>query len=167
MAFTAAVEKARQEALAQANNSAGNGFQGDVRVFDLTSLEKGDKVKIEFNNEDVINQKMGEREVDGKKEPIIAQYIVLQTEGGKVVNFYPSVFTKARKVYNADGTPTSLWARTGGTAAAEYKKHESVQEAMEALKGRTIEVTDSVSVHTKAYGRNEFVDTNILTIDLV
>lgn len=169
--FTQAQEKAYNDALAQSNVTSANGFTGDVRVFDLTSLELGDELLIDFENDKVLKQKLGTRldPTTGEEVDNIAEYVILVTKKNKIVNFYPSAFTKTRRVYEADGTATSIFAKNDGTAVDFYKQFQGqgVQAAMEAMKGKTIKVTNSKSIKTKAFGQDKLVDTNILTIDLV
>lgn len=164
MAFTAAVEKARTEALR--NGESTNGFSGNVRIFDLTSLEEGDRFKVEFEDQDVIKQKMGP---DANGNDTFAEYIILETEKGKVFNLYPGTFTKARRRWNTDGTPVVpiTFDRNDGTAVDKFKEHTTIADAMNALKGKTIEVKKSWACHTKKYNSEEFTDATMYTLDIV
>lgn len=164
MAFTAEVQKAREEALK--TSEKGNGFSGNVRIFDLSSLEKNDEFVVEFEDADVLKQKMGD---DEKGNPIFAEYIILQTKAGKVFNLYPGTFTKARRKFNPDGTPVVPMAydRNRGTAVDEFRKHTTIADAMNALKGQTIKVSDVWACHTQKFDRSGFTDATMYQLDIV
>ena len=97
-----------------------------------------------------------------------AQYIFVEVEnnGYKTVKpFYPSTMTKTRAIYNEDGTPTGAHMSSKGSAVDEFRKHFSVQEAMEALAGKTLVVSEIELIRTLKFGRNELTDSQIPTID--
>lgn len=162
--FTAKVEEARKEALK--TSEATTGFSGNVRIFDLSSLEKNDEFVVEFEDADVLKQKMGE---DEKGNPIYAEYIILQTKGGKVFNLYPGTFTKNRRKFNQDGTPVvpMTYDRNTGSAVDEFKKHTTIADAMNALKGKTIKVNDVWACHTQKFDRSGFTDATMYKLDIV
>lgn len=165
MAFTAPVEEARKEALKTGKSISG--FTGDVRIFDMTSLEEGDRFKVEFKPEDVIEQPIG---TDANGNPTSAQFIVLQTEKGKVFNLYPGTFTKARRRWNADGTPVAptTFDRNTGSAVDLFKSSgPTIAEAMNALNGKTIEVKKAWACHTKRYNSEDFVDATMYELNIV
>ena len=98
------------------------------------------------------------------------RYIVRLTDfksGVKTVKpFYPSTMTKTRAIYNEDGTPTGTRMSTKGTAAEEFRNHGGVQEAMEALAGKTLVVSNIETVRTLRFGTTSLMDAQIPTIDL-
>lgn len=134
-----------------------NGFSGNVRSLENLGLEKGDKFTIP-ESFDVYEQKIGENSV---------QYIMVELTNGNAKPFYPSTFTKTRTVYNQDGTSTGVRVSTKGSAAVEFRNHGSVQEGMNALKGKTLEVTDIELVDTLRYGTTSLMKAQIPTIELV
>lgn len=134
-----------------------NGFTGAVRSLENLGLEKGDKFKIP-ETFDVYEQKIGDNAV---------QYIMVELTNGNAKPFYPSTFTKSRTVYNADGTSTGNRVFTKGSAADTFRKYGSVQEGMDALKGKTLEVTDIESVDTLRYGTTSLMKAQIPTIEIV
>lgn len=134
-----------------------NGFTGAVRSLENNVLEVGDVLTIPEKLE-VFEQKIG----DG-----VAQYIFAQLENGNVKPFYPSTFTKQRTIYNEDGSSTNERVFTQGTAAEKFREYGSVQEGMEALKGKKIKVTDMKIVRTLRYGSTSLMNAQIPTIDLV
>lgn len=148
------VEKAR--ALANGDTPV-TGFSGGVRSLENVALEVGDEF-IFPDKYEVFEQKFGES---------IAQYIwvVLANENAK--KFYPSTFTKSRAVYNEDGTPTAVRKHTLGTAAEEFRKHATVNDAMNALAGKRVKVTNIETIRTIRYGTNQVVNTQIPQIDFV
>lgn len=76
-------------------------------------------------------------------------------------------FTKSRQVFNEDKTPTGERVNTKGTAAELYRQYVTVSEGMDALKGKTVEVTDVETIRTIRYGTSDLMNTQIFTIDLV
>ena len=74
--------------------------------------------------------------------------------------------TKTRAIYNEDGTPTGTRMSTKGTAAEEFRNHGGVQEAMEALAGKTLVVSNIETVRTLRFGTTSLMDAQIPTIDL-
>ena len=135
-------------------------FEGAVRSLENINLEKGDTFTIPTTFE-VYEQKFGDT---GK-----AQYIFVEVEnnGVKTVKpFYPSTMTKTRAIHNEDGTPTGTRMSTKGTAAEEFRKHGGVQEAMEALAGKTLVVSNIETVRTLRFGTTSLMEAQIPTIDL-
>lgn len=134
-----------------------NGFIGAVRSLENLGLEKGDKFTIP-EKFDVYEQKIGDNAV---------QYIMVELANGNAKPFYPSTFTKTRTVYNTDGTSTGTRVSTKGSAAEEFRKHGNVQEAMDALRGKTLEVTDIEMIDTLRYGTTSLMKAQIPTIEIV
>ena len=134
-----------------------NGFTGAVRSLENLGLEKGDEFTIP-QNFDVYDQKIGDNAV---------QYIMVELTNGNAKPFYPSTFTKSRTSYNQDGTSTGNRVFTKGSAAELFRQHGSVQEGMEALKGKTLKVTDIEMVDTLRYGTTSLMKAQIPTIEIV
>lgn len=134
-----------------------NGFSGSVRSLENLGLEKGDQFTIP-ESFDVYEQKIGETSV---------QYIMVELTNGNAKPFYPSTFTKQRTIYNQDGTSTGTRVHTKGTAAELFRQHGSVQEGMDALRGKTLKVSDIEMVDTLRYGTTSLMKAQIPTIDLV
>lgn len=147
------VEIKRAEA---AGDKRVNGFEGSVRNLENIALEVGDEWTFPDKYE-VWNQKIG----DG-----VAQYIFVDINGA-IKKFYPSTFTKSRGIVNESGEPTGKRVHTEGTAAELYRSFGSVEDAMNALKGKKVKVTDMVTVRTLRYGTTTVINTLIPTIDLV
>lgn len=133
------------------------GFTGAVRSLENLGLEKGDKFTIP-EKFDVYEQKIGDNAV---------QYIMVELANGNAKPFYPSTFTKTRTVYNTNGTSTGTRVSTKGSAAEEFRKHGNVQEAMDALRGKTLEVTDIEMIDTLRYGTTSLMKAQIPTIEIV
>lgn len=134
-----------------------NGFTGAVRSLENLGLEKGDEFTIP-EKFDVYEQKIGDNAV---------QYIMVELKNGNAKPFYPSTFTKSRTVYNQDGTSTGQRVFTKGTAAELFRQYGSVQEGMDALRGKTVKVSDIEQVDTLRYGTTSLMKAQIPTIDLV
>lgn len=133
------------------------GFTGAVRSLENVALEKGDKFTFPESYE-VYERKFGDN---------TAQFIFVSLEDGNVKAFYPSTFTKNRMVYNEDGTPTGQRVHTTGTAAEIFQAAGSVEEGMNALKGKTVVVSDILEIRTLRFGTTSLMTTQIPVIDLV
>lgn len=150
---TLAVEK--QRALA-AGDKKTTGFKGAVRSLENTGLEKGDEFTFPTGDYEVYSTKIGDREID---------YIFVELPNGNAKRFFPSTFTKARTVYNEDGNSTGTRMFTTGTAAEEFRKYGKIEDGMNALKGKTVVVTDIKPCRTLRYGTTELMDAQIPQID--
>lgn len=134
-----------------------NGFSGAIRSLDNLGLEKGDEFKMPENFE-VFEQKIGDNKVE---------YIMVELTNGNAKPFYPSTLVKSRTVYDEDGTNTGTRVYTKGSAADLFRSKGSVQEGMNALKGKTLKVSDVETVRTLRYGTQSLMNAQIPTIDLV
>lgn len=148
------VEKAR--ALANGDKQVA-GFSGGIRSLENVALELNDTFTFPTSYE-VFEQKIGDNKV---------QYIWVTLENGNAKRFYPSTFTKARTVFNEDGTSTGVRKFTLGTAAEEFRKHGTVEEGMRALAGKKVKVTNIEVVSTLRYNSDKLQNTQIPTIDIV
>lgn len=148
------VEKAR--ALANGDKQVA-GFSGGIRSLENVALELNDTFTFPTTYE-VFEQKIGDNKV---------QYIWVTLENGNAKRFYPSTFTKARTVFNEDGTSTGVRKYTLGTAAEEFRKHGTVEEGMKALAGKKVKVTNIEVVSTLRYNSDKLQNTQIPTIDIV
>lgn len=151
---TLAVEKQRN--LSRGDKKV-NGFSGAIRSLEALNLEKGDTFVIPESFE-VFEQKIGEG---------TAQYIFVELANGNAKPFYPSTMTKRRTIYNEDGTSTGEAVFTTGTAAELFRSFGSVQEGMEALKGKKIVVSDVKTVRTLRFGTASLMNAQIPVLDLV
>lgn len=150
---TLAVEIARAQA---SGDRPVAGFTGAQRSLDNVALEVNDKFTFPETYK-VYKTKIGERE---------AEYIWIEC-GGKAKKFFPSYFTKSRRIYNEDMTPTEERAFTQGTAAEMYRQFGTVKEGMEALAGKTVVVTRIDVIRTLNFEGTRMVNAQIPTIDLV
>lgn len=148
------VEKAR--ALANGDKQVA-GFSGGIRSLENVALELNDTFTFPTTYE-VFEQKIGDNKV---------QYIWVTLENGNAKRFYPSTFTKARTVFNEDGTSTGVRKYTLGTAAEEFRKYGTVEEGMKALAGKKVKVTNIEVVSTLRYNSDKLQNTQIPTIDIV
>lgn len=159
---TLAVEVKRAESR---GDKKANGFIGAVRSLENTGLEEGDVLVIPTDFSDVTYDQM----LNGNK----VQYVLCQIDGTENVKaFYPSTFTKVRTVYNENGSRVEQGGRpvrkyTMGTAAELFRTFGSVEEGMNALRGKKIKVTKITPVRTLRYGTTELMTAQIPTIDLV
>lgn len=148
------VEKAR--AIANGDKQVA-GFSGGIRSLENVALELNDTFTFPTSYE-VFEQKIGDNKV---------QYIWVTLENGNAKKFYPSTFTKARTVFNEDGTSTGVRKYTLGTAAEEFRNHGTVEEGMMALAGKKVKVTNIEVISTLRYNSDKLQNTQIPTIDIV
>lgn len=132
---------------------------GAVRSLENLNLELGDTWVMPENPKCFCQTFQG-----GRK----AYYFFIELENKKVKKFYPSVFTKRRRVYNEDKTPADVEPMvTGGSAAEEYRKHQKVSDGIKALAGKTLKVTDIKSCRTLRYGSTELMTAQIPVIEII
>lgn len=74
------------------------------------------------------------------------QFIFVETVNGNIKKFYPSQLSRRVSIYNSDGLPTGCKIYADGTASQFYKQFGTVVDGMNALKGKTIRVTDITKV---------------------
>ena len=133
------------------------GFTGGVRSLENVALELNDTFTFPTTF-DVYEQKIGDNK---------AQYIMVVLKNGNAKPFYPSTFTKSRTVYNEDKTSTGIRKHTMGTAAELFRSFADVQKGMDALKGKTVKVTNIEQIDTLRFDRDTLMKAQIPTIDLV
>lgn len=132
-------------------------FSGVVREAGNPGMEKGTVFTIP-QNFSVYKQKIGNN---------IAQYCLVECEDGQAKRFYPSSMTKSVVVYDEDGTSTGTRVEASGTAVDEFRKHIGTQEAVMALVGKKIKVSDVKTVRTLRFGTDQLRNTQVCTFDLV
>ncbi len=120
-------------------------------------LEKGDQFTVPQEFE------IWEEVLNGTR----LQYIEITLTTGVVKHLYPNVFIKCRTVYAEDGTTTGERASSNGTAVNLFRSCKTVQEGMDALRGKTLKVTDMRIVRTLRFGTTSLMDARLPTIDIV
>lgn len=129
-------------------------FTQSTRPIDLNNLEVGDEFEIPTDYQ-VYSQPIGSNS---------AEFIYVNVNG-VTKKLYPSIFWKSRIVMNENMTSTGKRVYTTGAVADDFRKHATVAEAMEALKGKKIKIVSEQSVRCKRYGLNELMTTNIPVIE--
>ncbi len=132
-------------------------FSQKFRTLTFYGLEKGDQFTIPTDYE------IWEEVLNGTT----LQYINITLTSGVEKHLYPAVFCKTRIIYNEDGTSTGKRVFTTGTAAKLFQSCKNFQEGMNALRGKTLRVTDMKTVRTLRYGTTSLMDAQIPTIDIV
>lgn len=132
-------------------------FSQKFRTLTFYGLEKGDQFTIPTDYE------IWEEVLNGTT----LQYINITLTSGVEKHLYPAVFCKTRTIYNEDGTSTGKRVFTTGSAATLFQSCKNVQEGMDALRGKTLRVTDMITVRTLRYGTTSLMDAQIPTIDIV
>ena len=141
------------------------GFTGAVRSLENAGLELNDVIVVPDNyvfegeGRNTFVQTFGTNDVP---------FVICKLDGtDQVKRFFPSTFTKRRRVYDDNKQPTAKFVWTLGTAAEKYRSFTSVKDAMEALKGKKIKVTKLETFKTMRYDRPELMDCQILTLDFI
>lgn len=134
-------------------------FSGAMRDVELNTLQKGMKLKYEGT------EKVYKRTFNGN--PAECCLLAVNGDVNNMIEFYPSVFWKSRAEVREDGTLTGNRIHTTGTAADAFRACATVQEGMNAIKGREIVIADMKPVKCLRYGSTEVVTANIPVIDFV
>lgn len=132
-------------------------FNSKTRSHEFSGIEKGDQFTIPQDFE------IWEEDLNGTK----LQYINVTTTTGASKHFYPVVFIKSRTVYTEDLLSTGKRVYTDGTAAEFVRTFNTLQEGMEALRGKTLKVTEMRTVRTLRYNTTSLMNAQIPTIDIV
>ena len=137
-------------------------FPGEMRDAEVITFKEGDVFTIPEQFE-IFGIKLA-----GSEDPI--PFILVETDGkdgkGFAKRFFPSTFWKSRTVYTKDKVPTDKHVSVKGTAVDFVHQYATVEEAMDALKGKKLKISHMTSVVTLSF-RGNLVNTNIPVIDLV
>lgn len=158
MTLVEAVEKAKKET----NVVSLKSFPGEMRDAEIVTFKEGDVFTIPAQF-DILGVKLA-----GSEDPV--PFILVETDGkdgkGFAKRFFPSTFWKSRTVYTKDKVPTDKHVSVSGTAVDFVHQYTTVEEAMNALKGKKLKISKMTSVVTLSF-RGNLVNTNIPVIDLV
>lgn len=158
MTLVEAVEKAKKET----NVVSLKSFPGEMRDAEIVTFKEGDVFTIPAQF-DILGVKLA-----GSEDPV--PFILVETNGkdgnGFVKRFFPSTFWKSRTVYTKDKVPTEKHVSVSGTVVDFVHQYTTVEEAMNALKGKKLKISKMTSVVTLSF-RGNLVNTNIPVIDFV
>lgn len=164
----AIITVAIENELKQANvtkNEAGK-FGGTVRNMDQGDpLMVGDVIQIpeEFDILDVVINP----EAENAKPTSFIMVEVTSADGKpKAMRFFPNQLAKMVFPVDEDGKRLPK-VKTTGTASKQYTSFQSIDEAMDSLKGKKIAVVKDDTYRTLRYGTNDVVNTHIYQYDLV
>lgn len=137
-------------------------FSKPMRSTENMAFEVGDVITLPTPPFNVFKRAIGSN---------VAEYVIVEVKSAAGVEsakqFYPTVFTKRRPIYNEDKTPTGRSEVTKGTAAVKAREFVTTNEAMEALAGKKVKVSDIDIIRTLNFDRTDVVDDKIMTLDLV
>ncbi len=163
-----------QSILDEINNSngtvtavEGNKFNKAVRNMDAGDpLSVGDVISIP-EKYDVLQVNL----TPDAEVPTMAPFIMVEVKNEETgaernMRFFPNQLAKIAFPVDADGKRLPK-VKTTGSATKEYTSHATIDEAMEALKGKQIKVTKDDVYQTLRYGSNAIVNTHIYNYDLV
>ena len=150
-----------KRAMAQGDRKVAK-LTGAVRSTDIITVNVGDVFTIPEKYEAYETRFVGN---DGKER--VSPYIWVTLENGEPRKLFPSSLTRTRSVFNEDGTATGQRVTTEGTAVDEFKKHPTLDAAVDAIKGKKIKYTDKITVRTRAFGSGLVVDDFVPVFDFV
>lgn len=156
------IQESINATLAQSNRyQKQDGFTKSFRTDDLGNIVAGESFVVP-NDYVVISQRImrgGEpvmvKDADGNLIPATAEFIKVQTDTGRVVNFFPSALTKvAFRVDPETGKDVEVdrIVRPSGDLVAYVKNHPDMNATMEALKGCTIKCEELTPIPVRAFG---------------
>ena len=158
MTLVEAVEKAKKET----NVVSLTSFPGEMRDAEIVTFKEGDVFTIP-EQFDILGVKLA-----GSEDPV--PFILVETDGkdgkGFAKRFFPSTFWKSRTVYTKDKVPTEKHVSVSGTVVDFVHQYTTVEDAMNALKGKKLKISKMTSVVTLSF-RGNLVNTNIPVIDFV
>lgn len=140
-------------------------FSGAMRTGENVAFAKDDV--LQFPSEYIDNQNTFEGD--------FGEYVFVEDQNGNAKQFFPSTFWKHRDIYeeevvNGRKVPKTTGAsdETNGTATSLFKSFPTVDDGMQALKGKKIKVSDVRRIKTLSYGDNpRVVNQLIYKLDLV
>lgn len=158
MTLVEAVKKAKKET----NVVSLKSFLGEMRDAEIVTFKEGDVFTIPAQF-DILGVKLA-----GSSDPV--PFILVETDGkdgkGFAKRFFPSTFWKSRTVYTKDKVPTEKHVSVSGTVVDFVHQYTTVEDAMNALKGKKLKISKMTSVVTLSF-RGNLVNTNIPVIDFV
>lgn len=132
-------------------------FSKSFRSDDLGNIEAGEEFVIP-NDYVIISQKImrgGVPVKDQQGNDVTAEFIKVQTNKGRVVNFFPSSLTKVAFRVNPEtgkDVTTDRIVRTSGNLVDYVKNHPDMNGTMQALKGCTVKCEALNPVPVRAFG---------------
>lgn len=145
-------------------------FKGAVRSLENQGLEAGDTWTFPSDGYKICTTTIGN---SGDVE-----YIWIELENGNAKKFFPGTFTKSRGLFEMDDKlrikpvmgpdNKQIRKKTEGTAAEEFRKHTSINDAMNALAGKKVTVSKVETAKTQNYNNpSQLQNTQFYTIDFV
>lgn len=158
------LESSRKRALAQ-GTVGGSTFKGVRRLGVDSLLALGDEWTFPENYEVCTNTNLGADGID---------YIFIETAPGVEKQFYPSTFDKNIEIYepakNTNSFPKATGKRVGtkGNVIDFLKEFDTVDDMMQALKGKRVKISNVETFVTSNYNNPARTrNTQIYTIDFV
>lgn len=143
---------------------AENKFDAPVRNMDLGDpYQEGDEFTIPANwKENILQVTITEGQTPAK-------FIMVETKNPetgveKNMRFFPNQLAKVVYPVDEDGKRLPK-VKTTGTAAKAYAGFNGIDEALDALVGKTIKVTKDSTYRTERFGDRQIVNTHIFQYD--
>lgn len=128
-----------------------------IRQFDEGGFNIGDTFTINVTENGIYLQQIGNNNV-----PYTIVYV-----NGTAKHFYPGCLSKNVMIANEQNVFTGQSIHATGTAVDEYMNHQTVDEGMAALEGKTLRITNIQWVLTIPYRETKSRTTSVMTIDIV
>lgn len=134
-------------------------FSKGFRINELTNLEPGEEFTVPTGDDFIILQQPvmrgTEPVLDRNGDPVCSEFIKVQTNKNRIVNFFPSSITKiAFRVDPETGKDVTenRIVRTEGDIVAYATKHPDMNDSMKRLQGCTIKYDLKERVNIRQFG---------------
>lgn len=132
-----------------------DGFSKAFRTDELSNIVAGEEFTIPEDYV-VFSQRMmrnGQPVLDRDQNQVTAEFIKVQTNTNRIVNFYPTSLTKIAFRVDENGKDVSedRIVRTTGDLV-DYVKGKPINDVMQALKGCTVKCEALTPVKVRAFG---------------
>lgn len=157
------VEEAVKRALADGSVKESS-WKGAVRTGELNNCVEGDILQMPKDGYTILKSN-----IRGTEATFQSAYV--ENQNGETRRVFPSMFQRAVGLYKLENdvaVPTGQIAQASGTAAELFRKAITIEEGMNSLLGKKLEIKKIEKVQTRAYGSTTQLNTlNIYTIDIV
>lgn len=157
------VEEAVKRALADGSVIDSN-WDGVVRTGELNNCVVGDVLQMPEKKYTIVKSNIRGTDVS-------FQSAYVENQNGETRRVFPSMFQRTAGVYKLENDvaiPTGEVVQASGTAADLFRKSIKVEDGMNSLLGKKLEIKKIEKVKTRAYGSTtQLREQNIYTIDIV
>lgn len=140
-------------------------WKGAVRTGELDNCVVGDILQMPKDKYTILSDT-----IRGSENTF--QYAYVENQDGEPRRIFPSMFQRNVRIYTMGKdsvvTPTDKRAMASGTAVDLFKKAISIEEGMQSLLGKKLEIKKIERVQTRAYNSTtQLREQPVYTIDIV